>query len=433
MRDIMLLKLRLFLAYARQYGWSNAIIFSLFKIFPRKFVLLSRKLGGASSSVSPLVAALDYRASFDSVYDYVPWTKFGGAEKAAKPRSDKPVFVWFVPDWSNVWGGGHFTLFRFAHHFSSFGCHNIIYIYNNERHSNPKALQAELNEVFENCTLEVITDPKNLPKAYVALATTWQSAYHVRAFPFALNKFYFMQDYESQFYAYGTASMQANATYTFGFRGITGGGWLKSRYEAHAGKGTAQNYRFAADKTIFFPADPGGKVRSKVKRLFFYGRPSTERRCFELGMVALKKIADHYPDVEIVIAGLDLAMEPPFKATLLGNMTLAKTGELYRTCDLGMAFSATNLSYLPVELMQSGVPVISNNGNHIEWHCEHGKNAYLVDPAPQAVLDAFAALYDSRQLRQKLADGGLKTMEPITWDDEMTKIYEYVTAHSVAR
>lgn len=425
----MLRNLRLFVSYARQYGWSNAALFALFKLFPRKFVLLSRKIGGNSANVSPLVAALDYRASFDTVFDYAPWSRFGGAETPISRRDQKPVFVWFVPDWLNVWGGGHYTLFRFAHHFSKFGCHNIIYIYDNRRHSNPKALQAELDGAFENCTLEVVTDPAKLPKAHVALATTWQSAYHVRAFPFAPNKFYFMQDYESQFYAYGTASMQANATYGFGFKGITGGGWLKSRYEAHGG--SAQNYRFAADRKIFYPADAEGKVRSSVKRIFFYGRPSTERRCFELGMVALKQIADNFPDVEIVIAGLDLTQKPPFNATLLGNMTLAKTGELYRTCDIGIAFSATNLSYLPVELMQSGVPVISNNGAHIEWHCEHGVNSYLTDPTPQSVFEGFSELYNNQELRQKLVYGGLQTMEPLTWEDEMTKIYEYIQANSV--
>jgi glycosyltransferase involved in cell wall biosynthesis len=423
-------KLHAFQAYARRYGLSNAVLFALFKLFPRKFVLLSRKLTPADGAPSPYVVALDYRSSFDSVFDYQPWTEFGGAVAPKQCTQKKPVIIWFVPDWTNVWGGGHYTLFRFAHHFSKLGVHNIIYIYNNERHSAPATLQAELDKAFENCALEVVTDLKQLPKADIAIATTWQSAYQVRAFPFALDKFYFMQDYESQFYGYGTSSMQAAATYTFGFRGITGGHWLKSRYEAHGGH--AQNYRFAADKRIFYPANPDGRVQADVKRLFFYGRPSTPRRCFELGVVALKKIADNFPQVEIIFAGLDLAEKPPFPATLMGNMTLAQTGELYRTCDVGMAFSATNLSYLPVELMQSGVPVISNNGPHVEWHCKNGVNACLVDPTPKAVYDGFVSLFESRELRQKLVDGGLATMAPLSWEDEMTKIFQYIVQNTTS-
>ncbi|PKU25406.1 hypothetical protein CWS72_07415 [Telmatospirillum siberiense] len=233
-----------------------------------------------------------------------------------------------------------------------------------------------------------------------------------------------MQDYESLFYPWGTASMQANATYGFGFKGITGGAWLRQLYEAHGG--TAENYRFAADKDIFYPAAPDGKVRANVKRLFFYGRPSTERRCFELGMACLGKIAEIYPDVEIVIAGLNLDVPPPFKAILLGNQSLKATGDLYRSCDVGMAFSGTNLSYLPVELMACGVPVLTNNGPHIEWHCHHEENAYLAEPVPEAVVAGFQALYEDKALRQKLVDGGLKTMAGLSWETEMDKIYDYV-------
>ncbi len=417
-------KIKYFMIYAKQFGYGNAVVFAMFKLFPRLFVLMHQKVNAGNNSVWPEMATVDPVMSLNSVMDYKPWTEFGGAKTPVASTDKRRTFIWFVPDWSNVWGGGHYTLFRFANHFAKYDTRNIIYIYNNERHSSPRQLQEELDMAVPDCRLEVIIDPKLLPECTGAIATTWQSAYDVRAFPFALKKFYFMQDYESQFYAYGTASMQANATYTFGFTGITGGGWLKHCYESHGG--SAKNYLFATDKDIFYPATPDGKVRDKVTRLFFYGRPSTERRCFDLGMAALLKISQAYPDVEIIIAGLDLKAKPPFPATLLGNMTLKDTGDLYRTCDIGMAFSGTNLSYLPVELMSSGLPVISNNGPQVEWHCKHNENAYLCDPTPQAVLEAFTELYNNAPLRQKLADGGLKTMAPLTWESQMSQIYEYV-------
>lgn len=425
-------KVKYFIRCAREFGYGNALIFSLFKLFPRYFILLHHKVNAGTNNVWPEMATVDPVISAGAVLDYQPWTEYGGAPAAAATRDNRPTFIWFVPDWSNVWGGGHYTLFRFANHFTNYNTRNIIFIYNNERHDSPKQLQNELATALPGCLLEVVINPALLPSCTGAIATTWQSAYHVRAFPFAREKFYFMQDYESQFYAYGTASMQANATYGFGFIGITGGGWLKQCYESHGGR--ARNYVFAADRAIFYPA-PGNtleqqpRVRKTVSRLFFYGRPSTERRCFDLGMASLKKIARRFPEVEIIIAGLDLKARPPFKATLLGNMTLKDTGELYRTCDLGMAFSGTNLSYLPVELMASGVPVISNNGPQVEWFCRHGVNAWLADPTPQAMLEAFTTLYRDPMLRQTLADGGLATMAPLDWEAQMTDIYEYVAAN----
>lgn len=421
-------KLRYFALYVRDYGFIAASVFALFKLFPRWFLLLARQSGNAM----PAMAAVDYRHTIQGVYDDSSWQQQGGAAQPVSSRDRRQTHVWFVPDWTNVWGGGHYTLFRFAQHFAGLSdSRQIIYIYNNQRHKTPDELQATLRLAFPDCKLEVIVDPKRLPAADAAFATTWQSAYSVKAFPFARKKFYFMQDYESTFYAFGTASMQANHSYELGFTGITGGTYLKSMYEKHGG--VAQNYRFAADRDIFYPAENPARTRDRVTKLFFYGRPSTERRCFELGIAALQKIAEAYPDVEIVIAGLDLEAPPPFKATLLGNMTLRQTGELYRTCDIGMAFSGTNLSYLPVELMACGVPVICNNGPQVEWHCQHMQNAYLVAPTPEAVLQAFRRLYDDRALRQQLIDGGLETMRTLSWEDQMTQIHGWVQSNMPAR
>ncbi len=415
---------RLALKHSKTMGWGNVFICGLFKLMPRQFALLARVLqgGGGGSEVCGMAS---YNYAMETVHDYKSWQEFGGAKRAVASADGRDCTIWFVPDWSNVWGGGHYTLFRFANHFAKRGnSRQIIFIYNNQRHTTPDALQAELNLAVPDCKLEVIVDPALLPAAKIAMATTWQSAYSVKAFPFSEQKFYFMQDYESQFYAYGTASVQANNTYTMGFTGITGGHWLKSMYQMHGGK--AENYIFSTDRNIFYPYEKSGAVRSHVTKIFFYGRPSTERRCFDLGIVALKKIAEKYPDIEIVIAGLDLSSPPPFKATLLGNLSLVATGELYRSCDIGIAFSGTNLSYLPVELMACGVPVISNNGPQVEWYCEHMKNAYLADPTPASVLEAFEKLNASQSLRQTLADGGIRKTAEVTWESEMDRIYDYV-------
>lgn len=417
-------KLAKFLSYVRQYGLINTLSFSAFRFSPKSFALLAQRVR-LDGKVHVPTTNNDYLNLIRSICDYVNWTEYGGASEPISENFNIKTVVWFVPDWTNVWGGGHFTLFRFANYFASKGTHNVIFIYNNERHYSPKKLQEELDNALTDCKLEVIIDPMLLPSCSAAIATTWQSAYQVKSFPFAEHKFYFMQDYESLFYPSGTAAMQANASYHFGFHGVTGGTWLKSLYEKHGGK--AESYIFAADKNVFYPLRKDAIVRSKVKRVFFYGRPSTERRCFELGIASLMKISAAFPEVEIVIAGLDLDHAPPFKATLMGNMPLDKTGDLYRECDVGIAFSGTNLSYLPVELMASGVPVLSNNGPQVEWLLKDRVNSLLVDPTPQSVFEGFSSLYMDIELRQALARGGVKAMECLSWDSEMEKIYTYIS------
>jgi O-antigen biosynthesis protein len=419
-----------FYKYYKLVGLWQAIIFSLYRLFPHSFILTS---GIIIKEYYKIRSAALLESSTDSVYltsikDVIDYADLDNKYCTDFRLNDQGAYVWFVPDWSNVYGGGHYTIFRFAQHYASKGISNYIYIYNNTRHHSGESLQADLNGALRDCKLRVLIDPACIPKCSIAFATTWQSAYHVRSFKDCLKRFYFMQDYESLFYAHGTESMQANNSYTFGFHGITGGSWLKQRYESFGGK--AHAYRFAVDKEIFYPAQLSATVRSDVKRFFFYGRPSTERRCFELGISSLKLIAEHYRGVEIIVAGLDLKEPLPFKATLLGNLTLVQTGDLYRTCDLGLAFSGTNLSYLPVELMSSGVPIISNKGDHVEWHCKHLVNSFLADPTPTAIFNAFKSLYDNKQLRQNIVTGGLQTMDQLSWEDEIEKVYDYLlTAH----
>ena len=336
------------------------------------------------------------------------------------------TFIWFIPNCSNVWGGGHYTLFRFANHFANkYNTKNIIFLYDYDKytHDSVEHFNSELNKALPNCRLEVATQFDTLPACNAAIATTWQSAYFVDHFNKSLKKFYFMQDYESLFYAAGTNALQANYTYSFGFTGITGGLWLKSIFESYGGK--AQEYIFNADRDIFYPPQNRSTLND-VTRIFFYGRPSTERRAFELGMDALTLIAHQYPQIEIMIAGLDGVDQPNFNCTLLGNLTLKETGNLYRTCDIGIALSATNLSYLPVELMASGCPVVTNQGPQVEWFCKNQENALVVPPTPQCIFKAVELLINNTELRAQLIKKGLETIHATTWEQEMDKIYHYI-------
>lgn len=346
--------------------------------------------------------------------------------KQSHPFESEKTFIWFVPNCSNVWGGGHYTIFRFANYFANqYRTRNIIFLYDYTDNSpmHPDKLCKDLREALPNCLIEVFTSLSSLPACDAVIATTWQSAYFVDDFNKCHQKFYFMQDYESLFYPAGTKALQANYTYTFGFIGITGGHWLRSIFESYGGK--AQEYIFCADKSIFYPGKKSEQL-SPVKRLFFYGRPSTERRAFELGMATLELVAEYYPDIEIVIAGLDGLHKPAFPCVLKGNLSLKETGDLYRTCDIGMALSATNLSYLPVELMASGCPVVTNGGPQVEWFCKNNFNALIASPTPTNLFKAVSELIQNQSLRAKLIENGLQTTSARTWEGEIDKTYHYI-------
>jgi len=104
------------------------------------------------------------------------------------------------------------------------------------------------------------------------------------------------------------------------------------------------------------------------KRVLFYARPETERRGFELGVLALSLVAKKRPEVEFVLAGFkNRSVDLPFPAILPGVLALAELGALYRSCDVALVLSHTNLSLLPLEVMACGCAVVSNEGPNTEW------------------------------------------------------------------
>ena len=330
-------------------------------------------------------------------------------------------YVWFVPAWSNVWGGGHFTIFRFAHLMSK-SRRNVLYIYDNNGRFDDKYFIASLNQAFPGNKLEVWVDPKQIQSSIIPIATTWQSVYSLLNYSSSkLPKFYFMQDYESWFYAHGTESMQAQASYEQGLIGITGGPWLLSKFQEHGGEGL--NYMFTVDHDIFYPLESHPK---SVRRIFFYGRPSTERRCFELGIAALKIVKERNPEIEIVFAGLGGISNVGFEATFMGNVPLPELGDLYRSCDLGLALSGTNLSYLPVELMACGIPVVTNSGPHVEWYCKNEENSLVAAPFPSSIASAITRLIEDSDLRAHLRHMGLEKSKMTNWVTESENIQKFI-------
>jgi glycosyltransferase involved in cell wall biosynthesis len=311
---------------------------------------------------------------------------------------------------------------RFAKLISDRGIKTLLYVYDNEGYPTLEKLRTDLDEAYPGHGIEITTDITRLPVGHIAVATTHQSVFSVLRAPPCSARFYLMQEFESLLYPGGTQAEQANATYQMGFKGICGGDWLKSIFESFGGKAT--KFDFAVDRGIFYSDRP---VRDEVSRLFFFGRPSSERRMYDLGVAALQRIHEKYPNVEIVIAGLDGLKTLPFPATYLGNRTVAETGELYRTCDVGLTLSGSNLSYLPLELMASGVPVLTNRGPQVNWFCKHLENSYCAYPFASDFLRGFDALYQSKSLRERLVQDGFASVETTTWELEAEKIYTFIS------
>jgi glycosyltransferase involved in cell wall biosynthesis len=326
---------------------------------------------------------------------------------------------WFLPDVGPA-SGGHLNILRFVKMLEDqgFDC-RIIAIGNVYPDLDPAQLSRNIAAWYFPLRARTYVGLKNLPAAAVSFATSWETAYVVRAFHATLHKCYFVQDFEPYFYPVGADSAFAEATYRFGFVGTTAGAWLAQKLNAQYGMRTYA-LGFSYDRTLY-RAPPPAEVRDK-KHIFFYARPATTRRGFELGIMALAEVARRLPDAVAVLAGGSVeGYDLPFPHVDAGVVDLDKLGELYGRCDVALVLSFTNLSLLPLELMACGVPVVSNRAACTEWLLTD-ENARLAEPTVEALADALCAILQQPTEWARLREAGLRTAAASNWNEEGEKL-----------
>ncbi len=382
----------------------------------------------------------------------------------AKKRPVIKSINWFIPYFLHVYYGGIYTIFRFADYFSRKGIENRFVLYDSPLVSEQEILEKITSAFPDMRNPEVFihrgSDVSTIPYADVSIATLWTSAYKLLKFKKTLGKFYFIQDYEPLFYPAGTYYALAEATYRFGFYGIVNSPGL---YDF-----ITKNYRMqaeffvpAVDRTMFFPKEnpdmfmsphgakdnrnnppsppfiKGGKggltgEKGEKIKLFLYGRPHHERNAFELAIAAAEKIKALLGDkIEIVSAGSDWNIEDYGVKGVINNLGLLgyeETAKLYRGCDFGLILMFTkHPSYLPMELMASGSIVITNYNEANTWLLKDGTNCIVVEPSPTFITERLNALINNPELQKAIRDNAIKTIESFRWENEIGKIYKFIT------
>lgn len=329
---------------------------------------------------------------------------------------------WVIPSFS-LGSGGHLNIFRFISYLEGAGYRVNIIIDDIILGKKGLLIKEKICENFIPLNADVFVGIENAPPAYATFATSWTTAYSVKSFRSTKYKFYFVQDFEPYFYPMSTSSVLAENTYKFGFFGITAGDWISKILSSQYGM-ECRHIGFSYDKDEYFPAQLSHSSTSQY-RVFFYARPPTSRRLFELGFLALRKLALLRSDVQIVFAGWDLnPYELDFNCEDLGVVKLNALSDVYRSCDLGLVFSMTNLSLLPLELMACGVPVVSNRGENVEWLL-NDKVCAFVENDINSIVQCLTALLDDKTQRMKLSEAGLAYARATSWEQEGKAFVEH--------
>lgn len=388
------------LQFAQQNGWSNLL------------ALINRKMASKTG--------LFGKADILAPYDFIRQTQIGQAADAYDVPAN--TINWFIPKVGKG-SGGHLNIFRFIKNLEELGFECRIIIVGDLLPVSPAVARNSIHEWFFPLKAEVFVGTDlPIPPAYFSIATSWQTAYIVKAFESTRERCYFVQDFEPWFYAAGSDSLLAENTYHFGFHGITAGNWLSSKLSAEYGMRTFP-LGFSYDRDLY-KLQP--RTIGSSKRLFFYARPPTARRAFELGLLVLREICQQRPDVVVVMAGWDVSnYDIPFPCEQAGLKELDELADLYRQCDAALVLSCSNLSLLPLELMACGVPVISNRAPYTQWML-NDDNSVLANPDVDSLCQAVVQVLESPELAESLRTAAVAFAESTSWEREASRLADHL-------
>ena len=340
------------------------------------------------------------------------------AYKAAK-KEGKITLNWVIPEMSP----GHTTIFRFVSNLEKLGFHSKIYLYMSPTFKDNESIRSFLKQHFPllDSRVEVYCDVEQMGFAHGTVATAWTTAYFVKRFDNTISKFYFVQDFEPYFYAHGSEYEFAENTYKMGFRGITAGDWLRDlmRREYHM---TADSFHFSYDDKIYKPKEK----TDATPRVFFYARPVTPRRDFELGMLAINELWKKIPNLEVIFAGWDVSnYEIPFPHQNLGTVTPQVLADSYVKCDMCLIISNTNLSLLPLEVMACNSVAVCSKGENSTWMVNE-ENSVLVDYDPIQIADTMEYYLKHPDKLAQIRAKGLAFAQNTSWDREAEKVKEAI-------
>jgi len=317
--------------------------------------------------------------------------------------------------------GGHLNIFRFISYLEAAGHICRIYLYTQHAPGRVGDVRALMGDSYPqlNAKMEWIDSGDEMKPADGIFATSWETAYASFNASTTGKRFYFVQDFEPYFYPMGTLSVLAENTYKFGFYGVTAGNWLATKLHGDYGMQT-DYFDFGADKKTYSYINNSSRTE-----IFFYARPYTERRGFEMGIMALEIFHQQNPEIAINLAGWDVSdYDIPFPYNNLQTLEIQDLNELYNKCAAALVMSLTNMSLLPLELLSSGVIPVVNEG---ENNTLVSNNPYIEYTAnnPAALAEALSRIVKRKDL-SAFSKAASESIPSTSWDESGSKFVKIV-------
>ena len=354
-------------------------------------------------------------------------------ERRIKPKLDNLKIHFVIPDFSKG-SGGHMTIFRLISHLESFGHKVFIWIKDYKFSNHPEGPAVDIKRDFLDINADVFE--LNSHFAFVSgdaiVATSWDTVELVKAQESFNDKFYLVQDFEPLFYPTGSQSLKSEETYKSELKTICASKWLDKTMREKYNK-TSCYFDLSFNKEIFdnsnFKIDKEIKLKDKdVIRIAFYGRIFTERRAVELALDGLEELGKYGYNICLEIFGIEkneIKIPDNIEGVDNGILSSFELSKIYKYCDIGIAFSATNYSLVPPEMMASGLPVLelSTESNRIIYPENVVKFA---EPNPLSISNSLRELIENDDQRNLIINNAYKWITKSSWEKSFKGVAKFI-------
>ncbi|QDC11473.1 glycosyltransferase [Oceanicola sp. D3] len=204
------------------------------------------------------------------------------------------------------------------------------------------------------------------------LATAWWTAHVARSLTKEYNMgqwrfIYLIQDYEPNFYAWGTTFAEAAESYGMDYLPVFNTTLLRDHC-ANLGLCAPDALAFRPSIEVARYSTGTRPARSGPRRLALYGRPEVERNMYPMAIEALERfvVAEGLgrDDIELVSVGLQhdpVEFSTGARLTSLGKLPWEDYPGYLLSVDLGLSLMLSpHPSHPPIEMAASGVRVVTN-------------------------------------------------------------------------
>jgi len=290
----------------------------------------------------------------------------------ASLKSSKEVrtLTWLLPNLVPG-SGGHRNVFRLANLLEGFEFECKIYFYGEERSSSE--LLIAIARDYGPIRFSIIDQIKEVRKSDVLIGVHNSSIPFIKRVSSNESKIaYLVQDFEPWFNPMSENYLDALSTYFEKDVSIfTSGAWMARKIKEVTGK-NVPHFDFPVDKKIYTPENTNQR-----EGILFFAKQDTPRRLFEVGKRLINEVVKAVPDTKVEFFGSANKLEIGLPAKNVGLLpTLEDLASKYRGARVGIAFSPTNPSLVPYEMMACGLPVIDIDIPGSPMH-KYGENPLL--------------------------------------------------------